>query len=831
MLARLGEKIFRNFGERGYGESGKSCIRDSYAQMAAFQKLCDLFPYESYDETYSLFINDDSVGFVLETPPLVGSSDTIQKELSNIFLHILPEDSGIQFMLWADPHIGDMCDAYIKAREGSGEILEELAKHRSDYLKSLTFNSKMSPYVLRNFRCVISFTMKVETTTNRIALERVYRIMQQVLSTFEMVGMSPTVWKPDDLINTLHGILYPDMNDTNAATYRWNPLNRLSDQLHDPSSNLVVEDTGLYLKDRSMVAKVMKVAQYPYEWSLGAMKLLIGDEQRDLAQIPCPFILHYGVYIPKQDRFREKVMAKASYVERQANSPIGKHLTSIQREAAELAFVKGELEKDGRIIYTQMSLVLLSTPEEVTKAENIVTNYFASKEWKLKPVTFTTLPAFLMVMPMMWEEERVKDVLSLQMLKKTLSTEATNLLPIQGEWHGTQTPAMLFAGLNGQVFNWFPFDNNSGNYNVAVIGKSGSGKSVKMQDLSVSTLGVGGQVFILDVGRSFEKMCIAFKGQYIQFNSHINICLNPFSSLPVDSPEETKDSLAALRSILALMAAPTRGLSDIESSILEEAMNAVWQDYGTDTTISTIADYLSASQDARSKDIGRMLFPYTKEGNYGRFFNGKSNVDLDDRLFVVEFSELESRPDLRSVILQSMSLKITDRVYKSDRSYPQMLIVDEASDHLKNIHESKLFDTATRRFRKYQASIVIGTQTVDDFFQNAGAEAAFNNCEWNCFFNQKSSAIEILRKNNKLVLTPRQETLLKSLKTVHGKYSEVMICGAEGYAVGRLILDPFSIMMYSTKGQEYTLVKKLVDQGYSVNEAINMLMNPEQRAA
>ncbi|MBW8309700.1 MAG: type IV secretion system protein TraC [Candidatus Paracaedibacteraceae bacterium] len=830
MLAKLGEKIFQSFGERDYGDAGQSSIREAYAQMAAFHKLCDLFPYDSYDETYSLFINDESVGFVLETPPLVGSSEEMQKEISNLFLNIFPEESGIQFMLWADPHIGDQCDDYCSARAGHGEIFEDMAKHTTDYLKSLVFNSKLSPFVLRNFRCIISFNIKTDKV-NSFVLERTHQILTQVTSTLEMVGMSVKVWRPEHLINTLHGILHLDLEKTNAETYRWNPLQRLSDQLHDPSSNAVVKSKRLYLNDGKIEARVLKVMQYPYEWSLHAMKMLIGDEQRDLAQIPCPFILHYGIYIPKQETHKPKIMAKASYVERQAHSPIGKYLPSIQREAAELAFVRNELEKDGRIIYTQMSLVLLSTPDQITKAESIVTNYYASKEWKLKPVTFTEFPAFLMVMPLMWDQDRVDDILTLKMIKTTLSTEAENLLPIQGEWHGTKTPAMLLAGLNGQLFNWFPFDNNSGNFNCACIGKSGSGKSVKMQYKATSTLGLGGQVFILDVGRSFEKMCLAYKGQYIQFNSHSNICLNPFSSVPTDNSEETSDSLSALKLVLSLMAAPTKGLSDIENSILEEAMVSVWENQGTETNISDIASYLTSQPDSRSKDIGRMLFPYTKEGSYGRFFNGKSNVDLEDKLFVVEFSELESRPDLRSVVLQSMSLKITDRVYRSDRSYPQMLIVDEASDHLKNIHESKLFDTATRRFRKYQASIVIGTQTVEDFFQNPGAEAAFNNCEWQCYFNQKASAIELLKKNSKLILTPKQEALMKSLKTVHGKYSEVMINGPDGYAVGRLILDPFSLMLYSTKGQEYTLVKKLVEQGYSVNEAIQMLMDKAQQAA
>ena len=90
---------------------------------------------------------------------------------------------------------------------------------------------------------------------------------------------------------------------------------------------------------------------------------------------------------------------------------------------------------------------------------------------------------------------------------------------------------MLFGGRKGQLIQFCPFDNTSGNYNVTVVGPSGAGKSVFMQELMSSTIGLGGRVFVLDVGRSFEKTCYMLNGQYIQFSSNIDICMNPFSAL------------------------------------------------------------------------------------------------------------------------------------------------------------------------------------------------------------------------------------------------------------------------------------------------------------
>lgn len=827
-LSRLGEKAFRKLGDEDYGVKGKSHFAEAWEQMASFHRFCDLLPYEGYDESSGLFLNEETIGFVLEATPLVGSSLNLQKELSNLFQGILPEESGIQFLMWADPHIGDKCEDYSKSREGSGEILEAMALERSEYLKTFAYTSPQKPYTLRNFRCLISFTRPFETNKT-IIREETIQILTQVKSTFEGAGMPLTVWDPEDLIRTLDGILHMDPSRTTSRSYRWNPLQSLSEQLFSGDSNMRVNQGSIDLNDWKAQARVFRVKSFPEMWSLGAMSMLIGDEDRNLMQIPCPFLIHYGVYIPRQDGPKAKTMTKARYVEKQANSPLGKYLPSIQREAAELDFVRRQLEKDGRIVQTQFTITLMGREEEMTAAEQVLKNYYAGKEWQLNREMFLVLPLFLMNLPMMWGSQRIKEMKRLKTMKTTLSTEPENLLPLQGEWQGTKTPGLLFAGRRGQLFSWFPFDGNQGGYSVSVIGKPGSGKSVCMQEMMVATLGLGGTVFVLDVGRSFEKTCASLGGQFIEFTPHSRLCLNPFTNIPVDDPEDAEKKLSMVKSVLMMMAAPGGELSGIEVSILEKAIAYVWREKGPSTTITDISGWLLAQQDARANDLGTMLFAYTKEGNYGRFFDGPATVNLDNRLVVVEFSDLEELKDLMGVIIQSMTIHILNRVYHSDRTKPIMLIIDEASSSLKGKQSSAFIDTAVRRFRKYEACIVIGTQTMNDFFMSPDAQAAFENCEWKLLFNQNAEAIELLKKSDRLLVTPHQEGLLKSLRTLQGQYSEMMVIGSSGYAVGRLILDRFSVLLYSSKGEEYSQIKEMMNQGISVKEAVHRVLEERGR--
>ncbi|WP_163468428.1 helicase HerA domain-containing protein, partial [Klebsiella michiganensis] len=72
-------------------------------------------------------------------------------------------------------------------------------------------------------------------------------------------------------------------------------------------------------------------------------------------------------------------------------------------------------------------------------------------------------------------------------------------------------------GRRGQPFFWSPFENAAGNHNVAVFGKSGSGKSVALQELCGSLCGAGARVVVIDDGRSFEHSAKLQGGAFVEF--------------------------------------------------------------------------------------------------------------------------------------------------------------------------------------------------------------------------------------------------------------------------------------------------------------------------
>jgi conjugal transfer ATP-binding protein TraC len=341
----------------------------------------------------------------------------MQKEVSSLFQYILPEESSLQVILWADPHIGDLCDTWKAARQHSTPIIQKLALRRVEFLKDMAWSSGNSespyfPYVLRNFRCFLAYSQP-DPGNNVVAVEKVTQLLSQIKTSLEMLRLPVTVWKPEDLINALEGMLCLDPSQTVKRNRTWDPLNSLQTQITSAESNLIVGVNALFLnsgpmdenrllEDFTISVRTYKVRSYPEVWSLHAMGQLIGDFERDMAQIPCPFLIHYGVHIPKQEKPQKKVTSKALYVDTQAQSSLAKYLPSLQREAAELAFVREQLNKGERIVQTHFTVALFANGGLLPKAEQILRNIFQGQEWRLESNRFLHLPMFLSTLPMTW---------------------------------------------------------------------------------------------------------------------------------------------------------------------------------------------------------------------------------------------------------------------------------------------------------------------------------------------------------------------------------------------------------------------------------------------
>ena len=155
-----------------------------------------------------------------------------------------------------------------------------------------------------------------------------------------------------------------------------------------------------------------------------------------------------------------------------------------------------------------------------------------------------------------------------------------------------------------------------------------------------------------------------------------------------------------------------------------------------------------------------------------------------------------------------------------------MIIIDEAWKLLQGKDSASFIAELNRTLRKYFGSVVMATQMMGDFFreESPAVTEAFNNSEWKVIMSQPHDAITSYKSHAQLkafVANEYDESFLKSIKSNNPHYSEMAIygTGVRG-VVGRLRLDPFSRILYSTNPAEFQAIEALQKQGYSVDEAI-----------
>ena len=76
----------------------------------------------------------------------------------------------------------------------------------------------------------------------------------------------------------------------------------------------------------------------------------------------------------------------------------------------------------------------------------------------------------------------------------------------------------------------------------------------------------------------------------------------------------------------------------------------------------------STAVDRRLQDLAVMLEPFSRDGAYGRFFDGPATVDFTNDFVVIEEEELKQKPDLHLVVNLILLYRITARDVRDARS-------------------------------------------------------------------------------------------------------------------------------------------------------------------
>jgi len=800
--------------------------------------LHELLPWRAWDDSTELYVNAESHGFVLELPPFAGIDAETLGALGGVLADAAPERCTVQFIHWASPRFGAPLAAWSAARRNQGDILSVMSGRREALFGHAGWRALHAggpPFTCADYRVLLTACRAgAPGPATETALGAFRRALEGTLAS---AGAHARRLSPDELLSLAAELIAPTVGqrgDTAAQAARparrWSPRDPIHRQCASPGRALTVTPEGLQLHHpdgEDVAVRVLSAIAFPEVWPGWRGNALIGDFHRDFLQPGCPVLTCLTV-MTGDAADGEKAFLKSARSTQQAGTGISRYLPGLPEKARDWRFVTERLKDGERLIKACYTIAVYARAGAIDEAEQAVRAIYHGQGWRVSAERYVQLPSWLSCLPMLPAGGLDADLGRMGRMKTLLSAAAVNLAPLHGEWRGQRLdpdnpPVLLLIGRRGQPAGWSPFANDAGNYNVAVTGKSGSGKSVLMQELVAGLVAAGGEAVVIDDGRSFQHTAEALGGEFIQFGRD-SACLNPFAMIDAAAAEADDDyreeCFSMLGGVVRRMCRRHGAMDDIESALIDDAIACAWNHAGNDADLGHVRVHLSEHGDARAGDMGLALGPWCPGGASGRLFAGSNVPALDAAFTVFELAELKGRKDVQAVVLMLVVFLATQRMYHGDRTVPKAIVVDEAWDLLSGEDSRGFIEGAARRARKYRGALVTGTQSVNDYYANPAARAAWENADWVIFLSQKDESVELLKTEKRIHCDPGMERALKSLRTAAGRYAELVLHGPDGWRVARLVLDAWSVALFSSRGPAFVAVEALKEQGLSTAEAV-----------
>ena len=798
--------------------------------------LVDLLPWRAWDEAGEFYVNAASCGFVLELPPFAGIDEGTLDALAGTLADSAPERSVVQVIHWTSPRYGAAIRDWAQPREGAGGLQAVMAARREALFSGAGWRPLHEggpPFTLNDCRVFLTACLPGRPgPASETALGSFRRAIEGALAS---IGTWARRLEPDGLLSLAAELVAPDPEGVHDGGLkrperRWSPRDPIHLQCAAPGRAMSVAPAGLVFHHPAgtdVAVRVLSARAYPEVWPGWRGNALIGDFHRDFLQPGAPVLTALTVMMGEAAD-GERAFLKSARATQQAGTGIARYLPGLPEKARDWRFVTERLKEGERLVRASYTICVYAPLDGIDEAEQAVRAIYHGQGWRLGTERYAHLPGWLACLPMVPAGGLDADLARMGRMNTLLTSSAVNLAPVHGEWRGQRAasdtpPALLLVGRRGQPACWSPFANEAGNYNVAVTGKSGSGKSVLMQELVAGIAGAGGEAVVIDDGRSFQHTAEALGGAFIAFGKD-PARLNPFAMIDAETAARDGDyreeCFAMLAAVVGRMCRRRGRIDDIEAALIDEAIARAWEEAGNDADLGAVQRGLEAAGDRRASDMALALGPWRPGGALGRLFESGETPALDAALTVFELAELKGRGDLQGVVLMLVVFLATQRMYHGPRTRPKAIVIDEAWDLLSGEDSRAFLEGAARRARKYRGALVTGTQSVNDYYANPAARAAWDNADWTIFLAQKDESVELLKQEKRIHCDPGMERALKSLATVDGRHAELVLHGPDGWRVARLVLDRASSALYSSRGPAFAAIERLKDEGLSTEEAV-----------
>jgi type IV secretory pathway VirB4 component len=188
---------------------------------------------------------------------------------------------------------------------------------------------------------------------------------------------------------------------------------------------------------------------------------------------------------------------------------------------------------------------------------------------------------------------------------------------------------------------------------------------------------------------------------------------------------------------------------------------------------------------------------------------------MDRDVVCFDLKNLDSHPDLQSICL----FLITDLIWREiqkDRTLMKFTIFDECWRLLQDDSASLFIGDVFRTFRKYNASAIAISQTMDDFVKSKIAAAIMPNSSLKWILRQKGADQENLK--TALALNPREMELISALESKKGHFSEAFLMAEDKRQVVRVDSTPLEYWLFTSDPADISYMNELKKKNSNLTE-------------
>ncbi len=831
-------------------EDGAAAARANLQQTWGYPSLVAALPYRYYDEANELFVNAGTAGFILEAAPLPGANEQVIAALDDMLRKKLPRKTPVSVILLASKCVGERISRGVSTDMWKGEMADHLNKITRAFwersaLKGLA-NEREYPLYLRNYRIFIVYGKPAKRFTQQIMddLVQVRNTIRVSLSAARIDSMNTDV---NAFLSAMREMLNYRQDQVMTSSGEYNEDEKLNRQVVDPSIDVRVRPSHIRLElpesidagGTRLPASTCRVINMQLNKNPRRFALWQGaDNLQNLRfpdlGIPCPFMLTWTTELEEQTATQNEALRKDMDLSKKAASAYGQLFPGTKRAADEWRRNREQLSSN-EIAFCRTYLNLtLFTPDNNTDAqacELAAVNVFRKNDLEMVTVQYQQMRNWLACFPFMMQEGMWEDLKMTGATLRCKSWNAVNLMPVVAERQLSHV-GMPLPTYRNQVafFDMFGEENGSTNFNIAVTGTSGAGKSFLTQGILRDVLNAGGFAWVIDMGDSYKNYCQQAGGVYLD---GAKLRFNPFANV-----KDIKHSAEGIVRLLTVLASPTEPLDGVCEAILQKAVMDAWEKKQQGARIDDVHNYLThpdvngAFADkptiiSRLAELAMLLETYCTWGPDGEYFNADNpTLDGETRFAVLELLSLEDKPKLLSSILFSLILAIQEKMYHSPRDLKKVCIIDEAWRLLggSNPHAARFIETGYRTVRRHRGSFITIPQGIKDFSASKEAEAAWNNSSTKITLLQDARAFKQYLSDNPDQFSDMEKEVIRGFQpALQTGYSSLLISAGEFSSFHRLFVDPITRAMFSSRGEDFAYMQNAQKAGATSEEAAYLL--------